>query len=203
MKVKLHKRRSLTWNWPVWTVCRELCWLGQTAVFFLPEYWPTCFPKSPYPGPIWTQRHTADISSDGTIKGSSDQLDTHPDSSTTGAWSKPFSLRILMVFWQVTVGRTVSGAERFRPCTFKFHHLREAKEEKISQNIQKQISTIAKVIWWCTYHGLFTIMSSSLRKPFWTIHLSFRNLDLTNQNISTWSQLFSTSVSNKSHFIDL
>lgn len=23
---------------------------------------------------------------------------THPDSSTTGAWSNPFSLRILMVF---------------------------------------------------------------------------------------------------------
>lgn len=50
---------------------------------------------------------------------------THPASSTTGAWSKPFSFRILMVCWQLTVGRTVSGADRFRLCTFRFHHLAE------------------------------------------------------------------------------
>uniref|UniRef100_A0A0E9XTZ5 Uncharacterized protein n=1 Tax=Anguilla anguilla TaxID=7936 RepID=A0A0E9XTZ5_ANGAN len=60
-----------------------------------------------------------------------------PDSSTTGAWSKAFSFRIRMVFWQVTVGSTVRGADRFRPCTFWFHH-----------------------------QGLETMMSSSLRKPF-------------------------------------
>lgn len=49
----------------------------------------------------------------------------HPDSFTTGAWSKPFSFKILMVFWHVTVGSTVSGAERFRLCNFRFHHLEE------------------------------------------------------------------------------
>lgn len=37
---------------------------------------------------------------------------TDPDSSTTGAWSKPFSRRISMVCSQVTVGSTVSGADR-------------------------------------------------------------------------------------------
>lgn len=35
------------------------------------------------------------------------------------------------------------------------------------------------------YHGLFTMMSSSLRKPFCTIHLSFRNLDLGQTNAKT------------------
>lgn len=38
--------------------------------------------------------------------------DTDPDSLTTGAWSKPFSRRMAMVCSQVTVGNTVSGAER-------------------------------------------------------------------------------------------
>lgn len=40
------------------------------------------------------------------------EAETDPDSSTTGAWSKPFSRRISMVCSQVTVGSTVSGAER-------------------------------------------------------------------------------------------
>lgn len=55
----------------------------------------------------------------GTVLGESDcraehwmEAETDPDSSTTGAWSKPFSRRISMVCSQVTVGSTVSGAER-------------------------------------------------------------------------------------------
>lgn len=38
--------------------------------------------------------------------------ETDPASLTTGAWSKPFSRRMLMVCSQVTVGSTVSGADR-------------------------------------------------------------------------------------------
>lgn len=38
--------------------------------------------------------------------------ETDPDSLTTGAWSKPFSRRMAMVCSQVTVGNTVSGADR-------------------------------------------------------------------------------------------
>lgn len=38
--------------------------------------------------------------------------ETDPDLSTTGAWSKPFSRRMVMVCSQVTVGNTVSGADR-------------------------------------------------------------------------------------------
>lgn len=38
--------------------------------------------------------------------------ETDPDVSTTGAWSKPFSRRMVMVCSQVTVGNTVSGADR-------------------------------------------------------------------------------------------
>lgn len=38
--------------------------------------------------------------------------ETDPDSLTTGAWSKPLSRRISMVCSQVTVGSTVSGADR-------------------------------------------------------------------------------------------
>lgn len=40
------------------------------------------------------------------------EAETDPDSSTTGAWSKPFSRRMSMVCSQVTVGSTVSGADR-------------------------------------------------------------------------------------------
>lgn len=38
--------------------------------------------------------------------------ETDPDSLTTGTWSNPFSRRMLMVCSQVTVGSTVSGADR-------------------------------------------------------------------------------------------
>lgn len=38
--------------------------------------------------------------------------ETDPDSLTTGAWSKPFSRSMAMVCSQVTVGNTVSGADR-------------------------------------------------------------------------------------------
>lgn len=51
--------------------------------------------------------------------------ETDPDSSTTGAWSKPFSRRIWMVCSQVTVGSTVSGADRLSSWTLWCHHLRE------------------------------------------------------------------------------
>lgn len=68
--------------------------------------------------------------------------DTHPASSTTGAWSKPFSLRILMVFWQVTVGRTVRGADTFKPCSFRFHHLMDREErEGLTQPHMQEICT--------------------------------------------------------------
>lgn len=39
------------------------------------------------------------------------------------------------------------------------------------------------------YHGLFTMMSSSLRKPFCTIHLSLRNLDLNQTNAEMFSKV--------------
>lgn len=46
--------------------------------------------------------------------GSTRAAGTDPDSSTTGAWSKPLSRRTVMVCSQVTVGSTVSGADRLR-----------------------------------------------------------------------------------------
>lgn len=39
-------------------------------------------------------------------------VETDPDSLTTGAWSNPFSRRMAMVCSQVTVGSTVSGADK-------------------------------------------------------------------------------------------
>lgn len=51
--------------------------------------------------------------------------ETDPDSLTTGAWSKPFSRRMAMVCSQVTVGNTVSGADRLSSWTRRCHHLKE------------------------------------------------------------------------------
>lgn len=117
-----------------------------------------------------THTYAGAFSSSGRIlKWSSDQLDTHPDSSTTGAWSKPFSLRILMVFWQVTVGRTVSGADRFRPCTFRFHHL-EAEEQKFTKNpelreFHKYNCPLVLHVPWFVHHNVLFPQEALLNHP--------------------------------------
>lgn len=59
--------------------------------------------------------------------------DTDPDSSTTGAWSKPFSRRISMVCSQVTVGSTVSGADRLSSWTRRCHHLSDSAERAVNR----------------------------------------------------------------------
>lgn len=85
-----------------------------------------CFPASPFPESPFRSgcgdenQHFFFV---GMFISCNIRRTTHPALSTTGAWSKPFSFRILMVCWQLTVGRTVSGADRFRLCTFRFHHL--------------------------------------------------------------------------------
>lgn len=84
-----------------------------------------------------------------------------------------------MVFWQVTVGRTVSGADRFKPCSLRFHHLTDGdKSEGLKTSTRGADFHKKRKHFHYTHHGFFTMRSSSLRKPFWTIHLSLRNLDL-------------------------
>lgn len=120
---------------PVWTACRGLYWQNPTVWSSLRESMPACFLKSPFPGLPYTNRHVQGLMSTPSLLPelklnnrcfaliTCKQRHPHPVSSTTGAWSKPFSLRILMVCWQVTVGWTVRGADRFKVCSFKFHHL--------------------------------------------------------------------------------
>jgi hypothetical protein len=48
---------------------------------------------------------------------------THPASSMTGNWSKPFSFIMSMASWHVTVGKTDSGASNLRHPTFSLLHL--------------------------------------------------------------------------------
>lgn len=121
--------------------------------------------------------------------------ETDPDSSTTGAWSKPFSRRIWMVCSQVTVGSTVSGADRFSSWTLWCHHLREegagtaVSRAAGVQNTRSQRAaahrettgrqpSVGRHGWPGQPHQGFFTARSSFRKPFWSIHLSLRNLDL-------------------------
>lgn len=59
--------------------------------------------------------------------------DTDPDSSTTGTWSKPFSRKISMVCSQVTVGSTVSGADRLSSWTRRCHHLSDSAGRAVNR----------------------------------------------------------------------
>lgn len=49
----------------------------------------------------------------------------------------------------------------------------------------------------CPHHGLFTEISSSFMKPFCSIHLSLRNLDLQHQKPQGWAEGLNTTPAPK------
>lgn len=56
-----------------------------------------------------------------------------------------------MVCWQLTVGWTVRGADRFRLCTFRFHHLAERDQSRFifgdeAQMLQNLIEHLPRLL---------------------------------------------------------
>lgn len=79
-----------------------------------------------------------------------------------------------MVFWQVTVGRTVSGADRFNPCSFRFHHLGRQGDMCSQREVVFFQSQVVKVTkndffgWhvpWFVHHDVFLAQETFLHHP--------------------------------------
>lgn len=81
-----------------------------------------------------------------------------------------------MACLQVVLGSMVSGAARLSSCTRTGHHLGRAGRGKVSGYVHSQARLGRPPQ--NPHHGLFSESASSFRKPFCSIHLSLRNLDL-------------------------
>lgn len=167
---------------PVWTACRALCWLDLTAWSSQPEYRPACFRESPCPGLTCTHTQTLKLKSSqsnktqGTKKVFSMAKLTQPhpprvpgrSPSPWGFWWSSGKWR-----WAGQWG-ALTGSTPVASGSTTWWTERNLEGQTHTPRFPQKQNTLFH---W-TYHGFFTMRSSSLRNPFWTIHLSLRNLDL-------------------------
>lgn len=76
------------------------------------------------------------------------------------------------------MGRTVSGAERFRPCSFRFHHLTDRETNKSSHHQTWRISRMHyPLLWhvpWFVYYDVLLTQEALLDHPLVTQELGPR-----------------------------